>query len=210
MTSSVKQQLLDPVGSMCKLIYLNFAETNTKISIYDHIVLIQRPNQYQWMIRFYNRDGREDISELYDVIIRLIEWFIMPQNDIQDEIKDLVLYLCLGLEALQHTYKNGNVVLCLQFYINLLRSSLSNTYNKNMLPKCIEERITLLDYDKLKKIWDIKTIQIIVRLYKDCFNEEQQTEPNRIKIDGYLGAIDKILMPKDIEFKKLIDSSNQG
>jgi hypothetical protein len=77
---SKRKQLLDPIGTMCKLIGLNFSETNTKISIHEHILTLQRPNNYQFLIRIYNGDGRENISELYYAVVRLVQWYLMPET----------------------------------------------------------------------------------------------------------------------------------
>lgn len=210
---STKQQLLDPIGTICKLIFLNFAEPQTKISIYNHIIQIQQPTLYQGAIRMIYGDGRDDISELYDVVVRLIEWYIIKNEDPisgTDEIKCLVEHFCEGLESLQITYKNGTVVLCLQYYINLLKNSLKNEFDKESLPKCIVNRETLLDYNKIKGLWDINTIRLISGMFNDTFTEYKKEKPNKTKIDGYLGAIKNILGPKDLEFKELIKESNKG
>lgn len=79
---STKKQLLDPLGTMCKLVALNFNEKNTKISIQNHILTIQSPTGYQFMIRFYNGDGRENISELYYVIIRIVKWYLVTSSKV--------------------------------------------------------------------------------------------------------------------------------
>ena len=62
---SVKKQLLDPLGTLCKLISLSFSEINTKISIQNHVLSIQKPYNYQFVLRMINGDGRENISELF-------------------------------------------------------------------------------------------------------------------------------------------------
>ncbi len=245
----MKTQLLDPLGAMCKLIALNFNEIKTKISIHDHILTLQEPNGTQWLVRLYNGDGRENTSELYYAIIRLVKWFLMAEcKNIRDDLlsfensnieettveemghnnallisqsksfRKLVMYLCNALKNLQNTYKTGNVVLALQFYINILEDGLNNMYNDNRLPFILREKEkeyeTFLDYDKIKNMWDVKKIERICELYDDCFaiqKDDSYKDGDKVAfIEGYLQSIKTILDSADKDFQALIDNSNNG
>jgi hypothetical protein len=70
-------QLLDPIGTMCKLIALCFSKFKTKIKISDHVLTLDSPNDFQGVIRWYYGDGKENISELYYVITRIIKWYLV-------------------------------------------------------------------------------------------------------------------------------------
>jgi hypothetical protein len=82
-----EKQLLDPIGTICKLIFLNFMETKTKIRIKDHTLFIHRPSDYKHELlltldRYWNNNGKEDISKLFTVVIvRFIEWYLMPGHN---------------------------------------------------------------------------------------------------------------------------------
>lgn len=318
---SEKKQLIDPIGTMCKLVSLIFCTKYTKISIQDHVLTLQAPSGYQFMLRMYNGDGRENISELYYVIIRLIKWYIVPKyellgktniltpikptlissmadisdahninkstidisnttetdlaltsdqhineqeevlpvnlltfddnfysnsnhdensesnkiemhthdnnNNISsrsyeisncDEFIKMLNYLCDAFTKLQETYEYGNVVLSLQFYINLIKDAINGEYNDNMLPKYILEKDkeyeNLIDYDKLKNLWDVDKIKRICQLYDDCMvlkGDTKLSEKTRDSlIKGYLKSIYSILDDCDTEFKKLVQNSNKG
>lgn len=86
---SFKKQLLDPIATMSRIINIFFEEKNTKISIHDNILSLQEPTGYQGLFRSFNKDSRENISELYDVIIRIIEWYILPcvQNNNENNLQ---------------------------------------------------------------------------------------------------------------------------
>lgn len=262
---SKRKQLLDPIGTMCKLIGLNFTETNTKISIHEHILTLHRPNSYQWMIRFYNGDGRENISELYYAVVRLVQWYLMPQFEEKivrrrssqnsrtsqtshhsdseaeheeskdlvkfveinaeenseeiassEELRRLVHYLCHSIRKLQETYANGNVVLALQFYIIILEAGLNGTYDNNLLPTYLNkddtlasQRSNLLDYQKIRNLWDLDKLKKVCELYDKCFSTDINEESGPI-IEGYLRSIDTILNGADQEFQLLIRNSNEG
>jgi hypothetical protein len=253
----MKKQLLDPLGTLCRLVALNFNEIHTKVSVQNHILTLQKPSDYQPIVRLYNGDGRENISELYYVIIRVVKWFLVPEDDDEymdtdefneeatefisgsldsddkpkrinnfnsyeisksKELHKMVKYLCDAFKKLQETYEYGNVILALQFYINILEDGLKGEYNNSHLPKYIlnkdKEYETLLDYDKLRNLWDVKKINRICELYDCCFDVYTDPDtPDDKKdqiIDGYLRSIDAILDITDKEFQKLISNSNRG
>ncbi len=242
---SMKTQLLDPLAVLCRLISLNFYESNTKISIQDHIITIHKPSKYQGILRMCNGDGRENISELYYAIIRLVKWYLISTKSSKKHTKKLarsqpkrssdnldqamlisqstkfrkmIKYFCDALSKLQSTYNSGNVILALQYYINLLRDGLEGKYNIHILPLHIvasdNEYENLLDYNKIKALWDVKTIERIWQLYDCCYSVVDDEDIDDIKrnafIKGYLRSIDLILETTDKEFKKLIVNSNKG
>lgn len=228
---SVKKQLLDPFGTLCKLISLNFSELNTKISIHNHILSLQKPYNYQSVLRMINGDGRENISELFYAIIRIIKWYLVVDTPINSsqaeenwaiiakntEVKRLVCYACTALRKLQETYEFGNVVLAIQFYINILEDAINNAYDDNKLPKYIMELDceyeTFIDYDKLKNFWEYKKLKRICELYDDCYkvlHDDIYVSEKEALIDGYLRSINAVLEIADGEFQKLLINSNKG
>lgn len=226
---SDKKQLLDPLGTICKLVALNFSELNTKISIHNHVLYLHRPNNYQFVVRMLNGDGRENISELFYVFIRVVKWYLTydkhePTEEnwthiaISEEIRRLVRYACSALRKLQETYEYGNVILAIQYYINILEDAVNNSYNNNKLPKYIIDRETefqnLLDYEKLRNFWDYKKLKRICELYDSCFSvfndEEMPFAQKEALIDGYLRSINAMLELADTDFQKLILNSSKG
>lgn len=225
-----KYQLLDPIGTLCKLISLVFCELNTKIAIHNHILVIQKPNNYQPIMRTINGDTKEVISQLYYVIIRLINWYLLKPTNKEDlnenwliinqseEVIKLTKYLCIALKKLQMTYEYGNVILAIQFYVNILEDTLNEKFDISQLPQCISskesEYDTLLDYSKLKNFWDLERLRRISDSYTNCFKimSDNNTNENdkKLLIDGYLSSIFASLQIMDLEFQKLIMNSNRG
>jgi hypothetical protein len=270
-----KRQLLDPVGSMCRLISLNFKQLETKIGVYNHAIILMEPSNYQWLIRKCYGFDKDDISELFDVVIRIIQWYMIPlyhsvykkgqdkansdenitiksndpnfkhndfgnNDDITETLFDdpsddmesvienenpkeyfecmtrLIKYLCKCFETLQKTYSSGNVVMSLQFYINLLQDSIEGKFDESKLPKCLIEREkearNLLDYKKIKILWDFKKVKEVCELYDRCvFVHIDVHDSDKLpKIEGYLLAVDKFLSLREESFRALIQSSNSG
>lgn len=243
---SSKKQLLDPLGTLLKLIALNFSEVNTKISIQNHILALHKPNGYRFLVRMINGDGRENISELFHAIVRVIIWYLVDpsKNDTNikkwnkiyqsDEIKKIIRYVVISLKKLQKTYEYGNVVLAIQYYINILNDSLENNFTIDKLPFDLKESFgknmqsdempqnlgvdeeyeNFIDYKKLQSFWDFKKLKMITELYEKCFNvsDDSQipTDEKKAYIDGHLNSINKILEIVDSDFQKLILNNNRG
>jgi len=135
-----------------------------------------------------------------------------------DDFIEMIQYMCTAFTKLQETYEYGNVVLSLQFYINLLKDALDGKYSDERLPKYILEKDkeyeNLIDYSKLKNSWNIEKIRRIKQLYEECIklsDDTKQSEKTRdLLIKGYLQSIYSILDDGDIEFQKLIQNSNRG
>jgi hypothetical protein len=278
---SNQNQLLDPIGTLCKLVGLNFTKLKTKIKIQNHVLTLDKPDELQSFMRWFNRDGKNNISELYHVVTRIIHWYLIPDKDKNEdnnekyknnkknkknknkvdkvdkedkvennevdkvsegeydkevvEVKTdtkkensihlakcpefikMVNYLCDAFSKLQDTYEFGNVVLAIQFYINLLQNALKN--NKlDSLPGCVLKKdnhdVNLLNYDKIKNLWNTTKIKRVCDLYDNCFsvvnNSEIEPEIKDALIAGYLKSVNAILQVTDKEFQKLIYNSNRG
>jgi hypothetical protein len=247
----MKKQLLDPIGTMCKLVGLNFTKVNTKIKIHNHILNLDKPDNFQFFMRWCDGDGKDNISELYHVITRIIKWYIVEVKKSSSSTSEIIPYtststststssssntkslelakcpefikminyLCDAFSKLENTYKFGNVVLAIRFYINILQDAIHGKFNDDHLPKCVLETdgeyTNLLDYDKIKNLWDTTKIKRVCDLYDSCFEVEKNQDGNddEIKdalIEGYLRSIDAILTVTDKEFQKLIHNSNKG
>lgn len=149
--SSSKQQVLETISSISKIIMLTFKPIGTKIAIRNHTIVLCDSDldengiwksymgvnlTLQGIERYWNGDSRDDLYVLNHVLTNFIELYVMSHTGDQDMYNRLVKmcqYICCGLKRLQETYIEGNVVAVLQYYINVLQAVINNTYNKNML-----------------------------------------------------------------------------
>jgi len=208
-----KKQLLDPIGSMCHIVSLIFKPINTKIGIYNHALVIQEHTMFQWFDRYWNGDNRENISLLFNIVIRVIEWYVVPLSDkyntdefIEESksfnnlnkedkllfwkcLEKMCRYMALAFERLQVTYHTGieptNVVTTIQYYINILNDSLDGKYSRTKLPKCLNINVqhNLLDYNKIKTLWTGQKLEEVCKLYECCFIKMDMYKKNIIKDD---------------------------
>lgn len=113
--------------------------------------------------------------------------------------------MCEGLSKLQNTYKSGNVILALQYYINLLNDGLYGKFGIDRLPNCLTED---LEFDttiktKIVNMWNYDRLHVVCDLYDNCARELEKNNNKKSKIiDGYLLSIDRILIVYEDEFKQ--------
>jgi len=227
---SINKQLLDPLGTICKLVGLNFSSINTKITIHNHIVTLQEPSNYQFITRSLFGDSKENISDMFYVMVRVIKWYLIDDNNNDNnnenyiqianspELKKIIKYACDALKKLQSTYQYGNVILAIQFYINILEDALNDRYNETKLPKYIIEKEAyyenLLDYKKIRNFWDYKKLKRVCELYDQCFRIYKDMEiiesEKDIMFAGYLKSVNAILELSDKEFQTLMQNSANG
>lgn len=86
-------------------------------------------------------------------------------------LNDLTSYFCLALETLIETYKDGNVIWTIQNFINLINDSKKGCYDVNKIPKIIiAEDENIINFDKIKSLWTLKSLCEINELYGKCYN----------------------------------------
>jgi hypothetical protein len=86
-------------------------------------------------------------------------------------LNDLTSYFCLALETLIETYKDGNVIWTIQNFINLINDSKKGCYDEHKIPKIIiAEDENIINFDKIKSLWTLKSLCEINELYGKCYN----------------------------------------
>jgi len=237
---SKHKQILDPLSTLCKIALLSFYENGSKISIKENVIEIQKYDTMQFATRKYRGDTKEDISSLYNPIVKAIHWYMhqkppenkqtarpmyVNNNDDDDDtksndnkndeyeknialIKIIIKYTVEGLRKLQNTYEEGNVILSLQLMINNLIFALKDDKKLDFFEEYNESikfhEDSLLNYDKIKDIWDHDTINNISNLLTVC-------EKNRSDIktvDNMLESLNLMLKNTDAKFKKLVTEMN--
>ena len=95
--SQPKQQILDPMSCLVRLALLKYKDPSTKVSVYDNSIQYNQPGIFQGMIRNFNGDKREDIHNIYQPLLKAIEWY-----DISDETYKYLFQKCVSKELLKN------------------------------------------------------------------------------------------------------------
>ncbi|VBB18432.1 hypothetical protein YASMINEVIRUS_895 [Yasminevirus sp. GU-2018] len=205
--STPKYQILEPITAVARLITLAFKPKNTKVAIRDHNVVLCEPksdSSYwikipQGVDRYWNGDSREDIYILNHVLCNFIEWYIIPYKEKNQEIYkgliNMAKYLRVGLKELQSTYKTGNAVGTIQYYIIILTAVIEGWFYPDMLynPAPTERRSfldedgiggdggsviysTIFDVEKLKHFWKEEELRSLCSQFDNCFKDPGEVE----------------------------------
>jgi len=224
---------------------LTYYNKGTKISIINNMIYIQELDKIQWLKRTYNRDGKDDISILYNPIIKSIEWYILNnelcENDLNDDsdnidinddsdskknndlagknnndlagkknneryIKNIISHAIIGLDRLQETYGDGNVILAIKFIKNNLKMSLMKDFSMEKFIQFneIEPENNGINYAKIRKIW--KTDKI--RLVSNQFDLLDKNVSDNSDIECLLKSLKSQLMDTDLKFQEIVKSIN--
>jgi hypothetical protein len=85
-------------------------------------------------------------------------------------LNELTNFFCMALETLIETYKDGNVIWTIQNLINLINDSKKGCYDVNKIPKIIiAEDENIINFDKIKSLWTLKSLCEINELYNKCY-----------------------------------------
>lgn len=206
-----KSYIIDPLTSLCKLALLYFLPEGTKLGISHHIMHIQGYNYLQWVERMKNGDSRRDISNLDIPLLKAIKWYILDNSDmaVMDQemiasIKIITSYTIKGLHKLQKlTYdKDKTINIILQYFINMLRDAINDTWNEDNIVK-IDNNNSILT-DKIKNNFETHTITSIAKMLTDAAQSEQSPED----INALIDCVHKLLMNRDAIFVKLMKDIN--
>tara|TARA_B110000902_G_scaffold231341_1_gene273516 strand:+ start:3458 stop:4075 length:618 start_codon:yes stop_codon:yes gene_type:complete len=153
-----KNIILEPISCIVKLIILNYKEAGTKISISDNSIDFYEPSQYQGLLRNFNGDGREDLHNIYNPILKCIEWY-PPDNDIK--YKYFYTKCIEGLEKLITSYdRDSTISRTLDLYCKTLKDALDGL----KVDINNEDESPLLD--TLKDFWKKEEIELIYSLFQ--------------------------------------------
>ena len=193
-----KQQILETLTAVSRLITLPFKPKGTKIAIRDHNLVLCEPktDTYyglkipQSVDRYWNGDSREDIFILNPVICNFIDWYIIPCKTTEPEIYkgliNMAKYLCISLRDLQTTYKTGTAVGTLQYYIIVLTAVIEDKFYPDMLYNASSSErksfldegdndesnmiySTIFDVDKFKTFWSKDELTSLCSQFEKCF-----------------------------------------
>ena len=80
--NSKPDSIIDPLTCIIRLAVLEFKPENTKISIANNRIRYCDPTILQGPLRWGNGDNREDIHNIYNPIIRALQWYDVEKDDI--------------------------------------------------------------------------------------------------------------------------------
>ena len=154
-TSSNKNDILDPLSIIVKLFIYYYKPLGTKISIGNNRIYIQDSTYIQGLIRRYNGDSKNDINILLCPILYACITYLADTN-----IRELYLPIFeISLQALtnmKQTYANTaiiynieHIINVIQMYVDQEKPNTNNIINQDTPLFKIKENI----YQHLNQAW---------------------------------------------------------
>ena len=174
--------IIDPLTCLIRLGLLEFKQINTKISIKNNKISYNDPNILQGTLRWTNGDNRDDIHNIYNPIIKAIQWYDCENDD----IKNIFKYTLKGLHKLKNSYEENSIIShSIEYYITYIKQNLKQKKSKE-----IESNTMLLQF---KELWSNREINIINNMLLELDDENNYNEYDTSLID----AIEIILNKKE-------------
>lgn len=195
-----KNIILEPISCIIKLVLLDYKTEGTKISISNNSIDYYEPSQFQGILRNINGDGREDLHNIYNPILKAVEWYPPSENKIYKYFYEKCI---VGLNKLITCYeKESTISRTLELYCKILQDSLSETKPdiENGLDESVKTSSPLLD--QIKDFWKREEIEMIFSLLQIIENSKDENEKNT-----YIENIVNTVSMKESKLSEFIKST---
>ena len=178
------------LDTLVKLILLSYKPSGTKISIYNNSIQFHEPSIIQGFLRIWTGDCREDLHNLYNPIIKMLEY-----SDINNPNHIILLKKCIdGLNIILKVYDSNTIINhTLLHYINIIEKYI----DINVLDNSLKGKNSPL-IDGLKIFWNEKEIDLIYDML------EHINDKNDLEKKVYLKNIEDIITFKEKEVNDYI------
>ncbi len=195
-----KNIILEPISCIIKLVLLDYKTEGTKISISNNSIDYYEPSQFQGILRNINGDGREDLHNIYNPILKAVEWYPPSESKIYKYFYEKCI---VGLNKLINCYeKESTISRTLELYCKILQDSLSETKPdiENGLDESVKTSSPLLD--QIKDFWKREEIEMIFSLLQIIENSKDENEKNT-----YIENIVNTVSMKESKLSEFIKST---
>ena len=192
--SEVKNYVLDPLTCIIRCAILSFKPVGTKLSISNNRISFVDPNFLQGTIRWTYGDKREDLHNIYNPIVKSVQWYKIDNPHILNIFK----LSKKGLEKLQQSYEENSIIThSLSLYINIMDMFINkNNECLRDLSKSNQEEDNKI-YKELRELWSEPQISIV----DNILNQMDKDSVNRIE---WFQALDIILKSKEKNVYEII------
>ena len=189
-----KQQILHPMNCMVRLALLQYKSDSTKISVIDNSIYYNQPGLLQGIIRYVNGDKREDIHNIYQPILKAIEWYDVSNPLYLDIFKKCII----GFDRLIDTYSTHSIIhTTLQHYRKLINDAIEEKQIEETIDP--EKESPLIN--QLQEFWEEGEIKVVYQLLQLLSNQNN---------DIYIKNIEDILQMKETKLYNFIKQSSSS
>jgi hypothetical protein len=187
--------ILEPLQVLTQLAVLSYLPVGTKISISNNILYLQQPTLFQGVLRWYQKDNKDDLYYLFHAIRRYYKWYKPKDDEVFKKVLDLAIK---GIQKLIETYNKVGITTIthtLSLYKNILEQDSDDLFKDEN-----QHSISVDDvFETITDIYDRKLLVIIYSIF-----EIMAKEDNEKNIQMYVEGLNKILEPTQIAIRKWI------
>lgn len=189
--------ILEPLQVMIQLALVSKCPIGTKVSVYDNILHIQQPYFTQGIVRWWNKDNKDDLYYLFHAIRRYYKWYKVKDNKIYSSILSMAIE---GINKLIETYDKcddkQSIVHTLSLYKNVLKLDTPDLFKDNSNNDAINIDKVFMN---ITELYDKKLLKIVANTLGIYDMDENSS--NRI---CYLTGLNMILDPLNNKIRKWI------
>ena len=187
--------ILEPLQVLTQLAILSFLPVGTKINITNNILYLQQPTMFQGVLRWYQKDNKDDLFYLFHAIRRYYKWYKNRDDEVFSKILELAIK---GIDKLIETYNKIGITTIthtLSLYKNILEQESDELFKDGT-----QNSISVDDV--FKNITDLYNRKLLVVLYSIFqIMEEEENEKN---LQCYVVGLNNLLKPTQYNIRKWI------
>ena len=187
--------ILEPLQVLTQLAVLSYLPVGTKISISNNILYLQQPTMFQGVLRWYQKDNKDDLYYLFHAIRRYYKWYKHKDDEVFTKILSLAIK---GIEKLIETYNKIGITTIthtLNLYKNILEQDSDELFKDEN-----HNSISVDDvFETITELYDRKLLVILYSIF-----EIMEKEENDKNIQLYVQGLNKILEPTQNNIRKWI------
>jgi len=187
--------ILEPLQVLTQLAILSFLPVGTKINITNNILYLQQPTMFQGVLRWYQKDNKDDLFYLFHAIRRYYKWYKNRDDEVFSKILELAIK---GIDKLIETYNKVGITTIthtLSLYKNILEQESDELFKDDT------ENSVSVD-DVFKNITDLYNRKLLVVLYSTF--QIMIEEDNEKNLQCYVEGLNNLLKPTQDNIRKWI------
>jgi hypothetical protein len=187
--------ILEPLQVLTQLAILSFLPVGTKINITNNILYLQQPTMFQGVLRWYQKDNKDDLFYLFHAIRRYYKWYKNRDDEVFSKILELAIK---GIDKLIETYNKVGITTIthtLSLYKNILEQESDELFKDDT------ENSVSVD-DVFKNITDLYNRKLLVVLYSTF--QIMIEEDNEKNLQCYVAGLNNLLKPTQDNIRKWI------
>lgn len=187
--------ILEPLQVLTQLAILSFLPVGTKINITNNILYLQQPTMFQGVLRWYQKDNKDDLFYLFHAIRRYYKWYKNRDDEVFSKILELAIK---GIDKLIETYNKVGITTIthtLSLYKNILEQESDELFKD-------DTQNSISVDDVFKNITDLYNRKLLVVLYSTF--QIMIEEDNEKNLQCYVAGLNNLLKPTQDNIRKWI------